>query len=221
MERKGSGRRISGSQEGSQSLLPMAGSDGSSGAPPPTLQAVPVDAAAPMQPMPVANAQPAPAMSVVPAYPPMQGGPPRGPPPPLPKGPAYMPAPGNPGGQQGGFRGPIPNAYQGGAYRSPARQDTESTWKTSGSPVLCNAANGGNFPLERCQVTIDVHMASMFVNMVCSWRVQSNSKTTGLFKRASACPPCSRRSHRPHLYPRADSRRLKSVSVLARSADGA
>lgn len=90
--------------------------------------------------------------------------------------PSYMPAPAS---TAAGFHGGTPNAYQGGAKRAQAPQET---WKPSlGSPVLCDAASGSNFPLEKCRVEIDVHMASMFVKMVCSWRVGAD--TTGLFKR--------------------------------------
>lgn len=75
------------------------------------------------------------------------------------------------------------NAYQGGAKRAQALE--EASWKpTLNSPVLCDPADSRNFPLGTCRVEVDVHMASMFVNMVCSWRVEARAPTTGLFKRA-------------------------------------
>ena len=156
--------------DGSQYLLkgsPMQSSSAmpsSSTAQPPVLRAQPVGAGPGMMlPMPMAHAQPVGG--------PMnqQGG----------MGafrPAYVPAP----------------AVPGTAKPAPSAQEVMFTPRpTLGCPILCDAAGGGSFPLGGCRVQVDVHMASMFVNMVCSWRVDANMPTTGLFKRALAMPSAS------------------------------
>lgn len=91
----------------------------------------------------------------------------------------------------------LSNAYQGGAQR--ALQAQESAQSRLGCPTLCDAGGRANFPLQSCRVSVDVHMASMFVKLVCSWSVNTN--TTGLFKRAPAAvsspPPVSLPSSKP------------------------
>jgi hypothetical protein len=60
-------------------------------------------------------------------------------------------------------------------------------WAPSQAPVLCdmNNANGASFPLQNMKVSLDVHMASMFVKMEGTWTVQVSTgglTTTALLK---------------------------------------
>eukprot|EP01043_Picozoa_sp_COSAG02_P039969 COSAG02_NODE_3197_length_7187_cov_2.437923_1_plen_202_part_00 len=136
---------------------------------PPVLQSQPASlgSQASMVPMPMAHAQPVGGGGGLFNQ---QGMAPR---------PTYMPA----GIMPAGGPSNTQNAYHGGAKRAQAQK--EGLLKpVLNSPVLCDAADSRNFPLGTCRVQVDVHMASMFVNMVCSWRVEAHASTTGLFKRA-------------------------------------
>lgn len=170
--------------DNNESLLggPISLADAGPGAPPPAQAYAMQPTQGAMQPMPVSTgllgANGAPLAQAVPPYPPgqyQQQSAPRGAAGPSASG--YGQPPGYPPSGQ-----PTQNAFQGGAYKQPG---PSAPVGGDTCPVMCNAATGANFPLERCSVSVDVHMASMFVTLVGSWRVQSSGPTTGLFKRAS------------------------------------
>ena len=184
--------------DGAQYLLQGSPMQSSSATQPPVLRAQPVGAGPGMMvPMPMAHAQPVGG--------PMnqQGG----------MGafrPAYVPAPVAPGAAK-----PAPSAQEVRFNPRP----------TLACPVLCNAAGGGSFTLGGCRVQVDVHMASMFVNMVCSWNVEANMPTTGLFKRALALlsaslPHTVYRCLSSHVHVPQSRHRTKRPSRIAPSRSG-